>query len=165
MPYTNQMIPDLIDLPGSPWPVLPVGAHRATLVEVNSHFAYNHRRRQLFAGLMIASRSLAQAGCMRLFLDGSFVTKKPEPRDYDVCWDPDGVDRHQLDPVFTDFDNNRAAQKAKFGGEFFPSTASVGSNGRKFIDFFQADKFTSQPKGIVLIVLTDDPALKSETMP
>jgi len=57
-----------------------------------------------------------------------------------------------------DFSNKRQAMKNKFGGEFFPSNAPNAPM-QTFLDFFQVEKFTGQAKGILLIVLTADPAL------
>ncbi len=159
------MIPDFIDLPGAPWPVLPVGIHEADLSEVQNVLTSNGWRRGLFDGLVKACGDLAAAGCGRLYLDGSFVTDKPQPGDYDACWHPYGVIRTQLDPVFSDFTNGRAAQKAKYGGEFFPSTTKAGARGRTFVEFFQMEKFSGLQKGILLIDLTNEPMLNSKVTP
>lgn len=151
------MIPALQTLPGSPWDVLPAGVYPATLQQVSEAFAYNARRRLLFGGLLAACQSLVLAGCTTLFLDGSFVTAKPLPGDYDACWDPAGVDLSKLDKVFTDFSNKRASQKAKFLGEFFPSSVIAADIGRPFVEFFQNDRFTGKRKGILsLSIATDD---------
>jgi hypothetical protein len=75
------------------------------------------------------------------------------PADFDAYWDPAGVDFAQLDPVFDDFDNGRANQKARFGGEFFPSTLLEGGSGSVFEEFFQVDRFTGKKKGILAIAL------------
>ena len=61
-----------------------------------------------------------EAGCRTVYIDGSFVTSKSEPGDYDACWDIDGVNVEALDLVFLDFSGRRAAQKRKYFGEFFP---------------------------------------------
>jgi len=95
----------------------------------------------------------------------SFVTDKPIPEDFDACWDPQGVDRSKLDPVFSQFSNKRAAQKQKFGGEFFLSTTRADAQGRTFIDFFQIEKYTVESKGIVLINLSTDPVLQQQVTP
>lgn len=79
------------------------------------------RRRQLLDGLAEAVELLAAAGCTRVWLNGSFVTGKDEPADFDACWDPDGVDLDALDPIFFDLAAGRAHQKARFGGELFPT--------------------------------------------
>ncbi len=159
------MLPDYTTVTGAPWPVLPPGVHQATLDEVERHFAYNGRRRRLFQGLRDAATNLAQAGCRALYLNGSFVTDKPIPEDFDACWDPQGVDRSKLDPVFSQFSNKRAAQKQKFGGEFFLSTTRADAQGRTFIDFFQIEKYTGESKGIVLINLSTDPVLQQQVTP
>lgn len=153
------MLPKFISLPGAPWLVLPAGIHHASLPAVSDRFGSNFHRRHLFGGLVRASRNLAQAGCRRLFLDGSFVTAKPWPGDYDACWDPCGVDRQRMDPVFSNLAQRRAAQKAKYHGEFFPSSTRADQSGRNFVAFFQIEKFSGLRKGIILIDLTNDPML------
>ena len=108
------MIPTLIAVPGSPWNVLPPGFHQATLMEVEQTFTYNPHRRELFTGLLSAAAHLYSVGCRRVLLDGSYVSGKPVPADYDACWDPSGVDFAKLDPVFDDFDDGRVSAKADF---------------------------------------------------
>jgi len=122
-------------------------------------FATNFRRRELFAGLVVASEYLRYAGCSTVFLDGSYVTGKPQPADFDACWDPVGVDFNKLNPVFYEFENGRAAQKQAFKGEFFPSSMLCTDVGQDFVEFFQLDRFTGNRKGIVSISIQADPAL------
>lgn len=153
------MIPPLIILPDAPWPVLPPGVHPATLDEVEAAFATNQLRRQLFAGLVDAAGRLRAAGCSTIYLDGSYVTGKPRPGDYDCCWDPGGVSHGKLDPVFLDFKNGRAAQKRALKGEFFPSSMFCVDVGKTFVEFFQLDRFTGKKKGIISISLLADPVL------
>ncbi len=157
------MIPELTEIFESPWAVLPAGFHRTNLCAVEGRFVSNKRRRNLFNGLVEASRLLRRAGCRRLYLDGSFVTEKPVPNDYDACWDPFGVDNRLMDPVFFDFRNNRAAQKDRFGGEFFPSSLVVKEVGQTFLDFFQIDKYSGKQKGIILVGLANDPMLDTRS--
>lgn len=152
------MIPALTPVPGAPWDVLPPGVHAATLSEVEAAFAINPWRRELFGGFLIAGASLYLAGCVKLYLDGSYVTGKPMPGDYDACWDPAGVDPAKLDPTFRDFSRKRQAQRTKFKGEFFPSTM-LNVPTQPFVDFFQVERFTGLKKGILLIVLSADPTL------
>lgn len=159
------MIPDYIDLVGSPWPILPAGIHVSTLAEVEARFASNPKRRMQFSGFLAALTNLRRAGCRRAFLDGSFVTAKPRPGDFDACWDPAGVDIALLDPVLLTFENNRAAQKAKYLGEMFPSTIPADAVGTIFVEFFQVDRFTGTRKGVVVIDLTTDPMLQPTVTP
>lgn len=69
-------------------------------------------------------------------MNGSFVTAKDEPGDFDACWDTDGVDLEALDPVLLDLSDHRAAQNARFGGELFPNVVESQS-GLSFAEFFQ----------------------------
>lgn len=105
------------------------------------------------AGLRAALENLKGAGCRTVYLDGSFVTIKVTPNDYDACWDEDGVDPYLLDPVLLTFEAGRAAQKAKYMGELFPASVTANAGGFSFLDFFQTDKETGDPKGIVAIDL------------
>jgi len=112
-------------------------------------FGWNLRRRQLLDGLAEAIDLLAVAGCGRLWLNGSFVTAKDEPGDFDACWDPVGVDLDALDPVLLDVSDGRAAQKARFGGELLPNVIEAGS-GLVFAEFFRNQRDTGR-KGIVVL--------------
>lgn len=152
------MIPTLITLPNSPWKVLPQGIHKTTLAEVHATFATTTHRRQLFNGLVKAAGALAFAGGENLYVDGSFVTGKPKPNDFDGCWDPTGINPTLLDPVLLDFTNKRQNQKIKYGGELFPSVA-IASPATSYLDFFQIDRHSGLVKGILLIDLQTDPHL------
>lgn len=149
--YTCVMMPGLVDI-DSPWPVLPPGVHDATMGEIAERFAANSQRRRLFAGLEKGIEVLRNAGCKTVYLDGSFITGKPEPEDFDACWVTTGVDDTRLDPVLLDFDNKRQKQKKKFGGEFFPSGALTDGQ-HTFVEFFQRDTYTDEAKGIIRIEL------------
>jgi len=133
---------------------LPEGEHDAEWAEVVDRFGWNPRRRQLLDGLAEAIELLAAAGCRRVWLNGSFVTAKEEPGDFDGCWDTAGVDIDALDPVLLDLSNRRAAMKARFGGELFPNVVEAGS-GLAFADFFQNERDTDR-KGIVVIRIGGD---------
>jgi len=159
------MIPALVTLPGCPWPVLPPGIHEANLDDVAATFATTAWRKELFDGFVEASSRLCVAGCRTVFLDGSYVSGKPKPGDFDACWDPMGVDPGRLDPVFLRFENRREAQKAVFKGEFFPSSMICADVGRTFLDFFQLDRFTGRYKGIISIPLLADPLLSRKVQP
>jgi hypothetical protein len=108
-------------------------------------------------GLKLALESLRAAGCRRAYVNGSFVTGKDEPGDFDACWEASGVDSQLLDPVLLDFSDRRRAQKARFGGELFPAEVRADPAGSRFLDYFQHDKTTGAPKGIVALDLNDLP--------
>ena len=143
------MIPEFINIGASaPWPVLPPGIHDATLKEVEARFATTPHRVWLFGGFVRAVEALRRAGCLAIFLDGSFITAKPHPDDFDGLWDLNGVDPDELDPVLLDFTNMRAAQKAKYFGEMFLMQLPHQPG---LLPFFQKEKFSDEPKGIVRI--------------
>ena len=104
-------------------------------------------------GLKAAMDSLRDAGCRTVYVDGSFVTGKEIPGDFDACWEEAGVDPIILDPVLLTFDDGRAAQKAKYMGELFPASVAADDDGFSFLDFFQTYRETGRRKGIVAIDL------------
>lgn len=140
--------------PFDPLGRLPAGVHLASWDEVRKRFGGTAWRERLLRGLREALLSLKNAGCTLAYVDGSFVTEKVEPGDFDACWNEAGVDPDLLDPVLLDFDNLRANQKARFGGELFPASAGADRAGTSFVTFFQNDKATGDQKGIIAIDLT-----------
>ena len=132
---------------------LPPGIHSATWDEIVERYATNERREQLLDGLRAAIESLHAAGCSCVYLDGSFVTDKELPGDFDACWEASGVDPDLLDPVLLDFSDRRAAQQARYGGELFPADVAAEPSGTLFLDYFQRDRITGEPKGIIAIDL------------
>lgn len=131
--------------------MLPPGEYVASWDEVLERFGWNEKRRALLDGLAEALELLALVGCQRIWLNGSFVTAKDEPGDFDACWDTKGVDLEEIDPVFLDLTAGRAAQKNRFGGEFFPNVVEARS-GIVFAEFFQNERDGSR-KGIVALKL------------
>ena len=130
---------------------LPPGLYHAGWCEVAHCFAGNSHRARLTGGLLAACRNLAGAGCCGLLLDGSFVTEKVLPGDYDGAWEAAGVDPDLLDPVLLDFTNRRAAMKAKYLGDLFPA-AALAAPGVVYRDFFKTDR-NGVEKGVVLVDL------------
>jgi hypothetical protein len=137
---------------------LPPGVHHATWDELVERFGGTEHRARLLAGLRSALCVLRTAGCRRVYINGSFVTAKEVPGDFDAVWDPAGVDVElllRLQPAFGDFSQRRAAQKSIFRGEFFPSSLTEHGTGSTFLDFFQIDKLSGGSKGIVAVDLDE----------
>jgi hypothetical protein len=132
---------------------LPPGIHNATWEEIITRFGTTARGEELLTGLHEALMSLRDAGCRRAYLDGSFVTAKEEPGDFDACWEVAGVDADRLDPVLLTFGDARRAQRERFGGELFPAEAAADAHGTRFLEYFQRDKITGDAKGIVAVGL------------
>jgi uncharacterized protein DUF6932 len=143
------MIPDIDPTTGN----LPPGVHEGTWSEIVGAFGSTPWRQHLLSGLRACLEALKAAGCTRAYVDGSFVTAKEEPGDFDGCWELAGVDLDRLDEVLLDFTDRRAAQKAKYHGEMFVAHLPASPAGTQFLDFFQHDKHTGQRKGIVTIDL------------
>jgi hypothetical protein len=134
---------------------LPPGIHFCTWEEFVTRFGTTQHRLNLIAGLKIAMVQLRSAGCQTVYVDGSFVTHKLVPGDFDACWEANGVDIKQLQataPALLKFDSKRAAQKAAYGGEFFPAGWPADGAGTLFLEFFQMDR-DGNPKGIIAINL------------
>jgi hypothetical protein len=129
---------------------LPPGIHEASLQEVEQRLGWNERRRELLVGLRSVLEELARAGCTRAWLDGSFVTEKEHPGDFDLTWDVEGVDLDALDEVLLDLEAPRQAQKEKYGGDILPNSPRL-----PFLEFFQQDAVTGEPRGIVELRLEE----------
>jgi hypothetical protein len=137
---------------------LPPGQHEATWEEFAERYGWTTHRKVLLVGLRAALDALQNAGCPRVFIDGSFVTAKDNPGDFDACWEWDEqMNLDVLDPVLLDFTDLRARQKATYGGELFPADAWADAEGTTFREFFQRDKGTDAAKGIVRINLQERP--------
>ena len=136
---------------------LPAGIHLATWQDVKEILAFNPRRQELLSGLKRACESLKQVGCLRIYIGGSFATNKEFPGDFDVCWADETVDLEKLaeiDPVLLNFKNQRAAQKAKYGGELFLASDIADLDSfEDYLAFFQKDKVSGNIKGIIAIDL------------
>ena len=136
--------------------LLPPGVHPCTWAELEARYGSTRHRRELLAGLKQALLALKRAGCGTAFIDGSFVTDRAVPGDFDGCWDPRGVDPNKLDPVLLEFGNQRAQQKAKYRGELFPSNAVANPRHRiRFLNFFQQTQ-EGEAKGILSLDLTQE---------
>jgi hypothetical protein len=142
-------LPDL-DADGA----LPAGIHVATWDEVVQAFGGTTHRSELLAGLLDVLHDLQRAGCRTAYLDGSFVTDKEVPGDYDLCWEMDAVNFNKLHPVILEVGAPRASQKARYRGDILPNVTE-GASGAPFVDFFQRNKVTGGVKGIVEINLEE----------
>lgn len=95
-------------------------------------------------------QALKSSYCRELYLNGSFVTNKKEPEDFDAVWDPEGVD-NTIDPVLRDMKARRDDRKKKYGGDIFilePEGLAMNH-----LEFFQRDGRTDKVKGIILVEL------------
>ena len=135
--------------------LLPPVFHWVGWDEFVRRFGHNPWRMMLLEGLRVALENLKNSGCHVAYIDGSFVTEKLYPGDFDVCWDEDGVDPTTLDPILFRFEVGMVAQKEKYLGELYPARSIADSDGRTFLEFFQIESDTETPKGIVAIDLEE----------
>jgi hypothetical protein len=135
---------------------LEPGLHKVSWQEFVQHFGYTNHRKLLIDGMKLALNLLKKHNCQRVYIDGSFTTKKLVPGDWDGCFDPAGMDLAKMlmeDPIFFDLVPPRKKQKDRFKGEIFRSDARADLAGNTFLDFFQKDKRDLSAKGIVELSL------------
>lgn len=144
------MIPDFEVGTGN----LPPGVHAATWEEVVDRYGYNPKRSKQLEGLKLAIDDLKRAGCRVLYLDGSFVTAKEQPGDYDACWEAEHVNADDLHPTLLDVGWNRKKLKARYGGDITIVHLASEPFGETFMTFFQTDR-DGNPKGLLRIDLQE----------
>ncbi len=139
---------------------LPPGVYHVSLVEIEERFTWNERRRMLFNGLKRALANLASAGVRRVWIDGSFVTAKDEPRDVDACWEyPSDMEFEALDPLLYDTLPPRRPMKLKYGVDFLIAGTPVimmETGDFPIEEFFQFDRRLRR-KGILVVDIGGHP--------
>jgi hypothetical protein len=95
---------------------LPPGVHDATIAEIEKLFATNAQRAMLFEGLVKVLDLLRGCNCKEVYLDGSFITDKSEPNDYDLCYEPTGINPTK---AFKNFLLARDRRKERYLGDIF----------------------------------------------
>jgi hypothetical protein len=133
---------------------LPPGVYWTEWEEFKDRFGITPLRTRMIDGLQMAMEQLKAAGCRTIYINGSFITSKLAPQDFDACWDREEVDMNYLKTHAPRLRNyaDRAAQKALYRGEIFPSDQPVGSYDLTSYELFQRDR-ELHPKGIIAIDL------------
>ncbi len=132
---------------------LPAGIHTTTLDEFENRFGFNNRRQKFIKGLKLAISHLKEINCKVIYVDGSFVTNKLLPNDYDALWEVTGLDwaeAQRKHSIFTDLSAGTKKQKVMYFGEFYPAEVIEGRSGEPFLTFFQRDRDGTK-KGIIRI--------------
>ena len=83
------------------------------------------------------------------------MTAKPEPGDYDACWDSRGVDLTRIPACLLCFrDDDYPAIKAMFGGDVRIDYTSPPGSITRYLDFYMRDgRQQGRRKGIVKVLL------------
>jgi hypothetical protein len=125
---------------------LPPGIHLSTFEEFQQRFVYNKKRKELHCKLLDVIILLRKFSCRAVFIDGSYVSSKVLPSDIDLCWDDEDVNFQFVQLMAPDILLSNKERKAKFGIDVFPA--------EYFLAFFQKDKQTEMPKGIIKIEIS-----------
>ena len=145
------MIPPFDDETG----LLPAGEHYADWGEITDRFGWNAHRRHILKGLLRLVTALRDGGCRLCLLDGSFVTRKELPSDFDAACDYN--DMEPLALLRLRLTASSEIMKAEYRGEVFPCNETVPSDGRyTFREYFQRDD-DDTPKGIIAVNLASVP--------
>jgi len=127
------------------------GVYEFTLAEVRQKFTDDPKRVHLFEGIMRLAHDLKEAGCETMYLDGSFITRKYGPGDFDACWEP-FMPKGKVDnpALLEETDRGNWARKSEYFGDIFPRfTEKYGDRVQKW----QYDERTREVKGIIKIDL------------
>lgn len=131
---------------------LPPGIYECTLEEFEKRFVNGIKRIQIYEGMKKLIIDLKKIGCNAIYIDGSYVTKKRLPNDFDACWDNTGIDYYRVITSFPELNpKNRLLQNTKYFADVFPAYMKEIDHKVYFIDFFQVDKTTGTAKGIIKI--------------
>ena len=132
--------------------VLPRGCHVATLRELRKRFgSQNRTRKRLMSRISAVAARARKAGARRLYMNGSFVTSKSEPGD----WDGVLVVPIEFDAAGGDgrFFLNRSRLKREFASDLFV----VREDDPEILGYYLSELFATdregRPKGIVLLRL------------
>lgn len=126
------------------------GIHDRTFEEVERMFNTNDRRKKIFEGFTNWARELKEAGCETIYVDGSFITKKPNPGDFDACWEAFATKNLPSNSMLLDAsDEANEWRKIKFGGDIFPRHGNYGDR----VEKWQYNCRTDEHKGIIRIDL------------
>ena len=101
---------------------LAPGVYALKWSEIINELGWNVYRRTLIDGLKKGLTALKDCGCKQAYIDGSFVSQKARPGDFDVCYEELGMDFIKLKrehAPLTIFANMRELQKNIYKGEFF----------------------------------------------
>jgi hypothetical protein len=145
------MIPALVKIKGAPVGIkyLPVGIHKATIDEVESTYAYNIFRKEIFEGLKLLITDLKKIGCNTIYINGSFVTSIKKPNDVDVCWEESSGTGLTFEKQTLPILWNREEAKNRYKADIFLAQSIEFKSKLTFLKFFQRIKYTNLTKGII----------------
>ena len=151
------MIPDF-DENGN-LPPVPQRIWWATLMQIKERFGKGKKRAMLFEHLIRLSTILRRGGCRTLYLDGSFITDKHLPSDYDCCFERHEVNNETKALIFPtpqDYAYLNWYLQETYKADIFYCDEQydfdrIGNRPVTYLDFLQQNRGTA--KGIIAIDL------------
>ncbi len=135
---------------------LEPGIYELELNYVEREFCYNEHRKWLFEGIKLAIADLQKIGCIYIYLDGSYVTKKILPKDFDLCWDESNIDlvaSSRVCPELFDPGWKFEKFKSRYRGDVAPANSIADQDrGINYLGYFMEDR-QGRDKGIVKIFI------------
>lgn len=144
------MIPDFNDSG-----YLPAGIYEASFEEVKVRFGLSRQRQKLLMSMQYLLHQCNQLNCDILYLDGSFISSKLNPKDYDACWDTTHENREWVlnNVADTSLNSDSETQKEYFGGEIYPAFVKAPLLPElTILEYFQRTK-EGEAKGIIMLKL------------
>ncbi|WP_395504751.1 DUF6932 family protein [Ectopseudomonas hydrolytica] len=145
-------------------PLLPAGFHVCTLEslrrETVERFPDSGRRRELFASLSVYLDLLSSTGLRaEVWIDGSFMSVKPEPDDIDmvVAFDPDSARSTPMaarPALLNLLDTNFVA--ARFGLHLFRVSQQDADGVAYWTRLFGTMRDERTPKGMAVLRINND---------
>lgn len=131
--------------------LLPKGIHKATLEEIKQTFGSNSaKRKELFKGFQMLVQLLRKhkRSIKKFLLNGSFVTDKESPRDYDCIL----VVKKDFNFDSPEAEKLKDAKKLFYAHNFTCMEENL-DRFHRLINLFGYEKYTERPKGLVEVIL------------
>ena len=134
--------------------VLPPGLHRATMSEIRRRFGNDAGvRARLMKGFEAVVRMARKTGASKLYLDGSFVTDKKAPGDWDaVLVLPAGA---RISSKEAQVLADREALKKRHGGDLFTVMQEDEEIIVHYVEGVFAHDREGRPKGLLIVDLKE----------
>lgn len=132
--------------------LIPKGVHIKTFADIERMFTGNEKRKELFKDFMRWAREMKEAGCETVYLDGSFITKKVNPGDFDACWEVFTPVKSPTESLLLSPSREGIEwRKKQFKGDIFARYDSFGDR----VAHWQKDERTDELKGIIKLDLRE----------
>ena len=120
--------------------LLPAGVHDCIDAEVQIAFCASDARQAVWAAFQgFLAWVATKPGPVSIFVDGSFVTDKPVPRDVDVAVDITACSVADQDAWLIAYHREHAFLKRQFGTDFYPVIGGVGHDFTSFFQYIRVD--------------------------